>query len=66
MPHVQITLLEGRTLEQKRKVVERITRVLNEEIGAPPDGISIAFVEVPKDCFARTGVLMVDRQAAPK
>ncbi len=33
MPHVQITLLEGRTPEQKRKVAEGITRVLVEEAG---------------------------------
>ncbi len=62
MPHVQITLLEGRTTEQKRKVAERVTQVLNEEIGAPPDGIVITFVEVAKDGYARGGVLMVDKQ----
>ena len=33
MPHVHITWLEGRTHEQKRKVVERITKVLEEEAG---------------------------------
>jgi 4-oxalocrotonate tautomerase len=66
MPHLQITILEGCTLEQKRKVVERMTRALNEEVGVPLEGISIAFVEVPKDSFARYGVLIVDRQSAPK
>ncbi len=34
MPHVQVTLLEGRTPEQKRKVAEGITRILVEEAGA--------------------------------
>jgi 4-oxalocrotonate tautomerase len=61
MPYVQITMLQGRTTEQKRKVAERITEVLNEEIGTPKDGISIAFVEVPKDSYARGGVLMLDK-----
>ncbi len=62
MPHVQITMLEGRTTEQKRRVVERITLVLQEEIGTAPEGISIAMIEVPRDSYARGGVLMQDRQ----
>jgi 4-oxalocrotonate tautomerase len=62
MPHVQITLLQGRTTEQKRKVAERITQVLHEEIGTAKDGISISFVEVPKDSYARGGVLMLDKK----
>jgi 4-oxalocrotonate tautomerase len=61
MPHIQITMLEGRPAEKKRKVVERITQVLQEEIGATPDGISIVFVEVTKDSYARGGVLMSDK-----
>lgn len=61
MPHVQITLLEGRTTEQKRKVAKRITEVLAEEIGTHPDGISIAFVDVGMDSYARGGVLMLDK-----
>jgi 4-oxalocrotonate tautomerase len=62
MPHVQITLLEGRTTEQKRKVAERVTQVLTEEIGAPAEAISIAFIDVAKDSYARGGVLMLDKQ----
>jgi len=62
MPHIQITLLEGRTTEQKRKLTERITKVLNEEIGSPPEAVSIAFVDVAKDSFASGGVLVADRK----
>ena len=62
MPHVQITMLAGRTTEQKRRLVERITQVVNEELGTALDGISIALVEVPPDSYARAGVLMADRK----
>ncbi len=34
MAHVQITLLEGRTMEQKRRAVKRITEALHEELDA--------------------------------
>ncbi len=63
MPQVQIVMIEGRTTEQKRKVAERITQVLNEEIGTAPDGISISFIEVPRESYARGGLLISDKQA---
>ncbi len=62
MPHVQITMLEGRTIEQKRKLVKRITEVVQEELGTKPEGISVALLEVPRDSYARGGVLIADRQ----
>ena len=62
MPHIQITLLEGRSPEQKRRIVERITDTLVEEAGTTADGVSIAFVEVSPADFARAGVLVLDRQ----
>jgi 4-oxalocrotonate tautomerase family enzyme len=34
MPLVQITMLEGRTVDQKRKLAKRITDALVEEAGA--------------------------------
>jgi 4-oxalocrotonate tautomerase len=62
MPMVQITLLEGRTAEQKRKVAQRITEVLEEEIGTKREGILIAFHEVSKESYSSGGVLMADKK----
>ncbi len=62
MPHVQITLLEGRTPEQKRKVAEGITRVLVEEAGARREAVSVAFLDVPATNYARAGVLLADQK----
>ena len=61
MPHVQITLLEGRTIEQKRRVVKRITEVIQQELDVKPEALSIAFVEVAREDYARNGVLIADR-----
>jgi len=61
MPHVQITMLEGRTVEQKRRAVRRITEVLKEELGAKPEALTITFVEVPRHSYARNGTLISDR-----
>ena len=62
MPQVQITLLQGRTLEQKRRVTQRITDALVEDAGATREAISISFVEVSKESYASAGVLIVDKK----
>jgi 4-oxalocrotonate tautomerase len=61
MPMVQITLLSGRTVEQKRRIAQRITDVLVEEAVTKREGIMIAFHEVSKESYSSGGVLMVDK-----
>jgi 4-oxalocrotonate tautomerase len=61
MAHVQITLLEGRTIEQKRRAVKRITEALTEELNVRPEKLTIVFVEVARHDYARNGVLIADR-----
>ena len=61
MAHVQITMLEGRSVEQKRRAVKRISDVMHEELNVKIEKLTIAFVEVPRDSYARNGVLLADR-----
>jgi 4-oxalocrotonate tautomerase len=61
MAHVQITMLEGRTLEQKRRAVKRITDAMHEELNVKAEKLTVAFVEVPRHSYARNGVLLSDR-----
>lgn len=61
MPDVHISWLAGRTVEQKRKVVEGITRVLAEEAGAKPESTHIVFVDIPHTDFASGGMLVADK-----
>ena len=65
MPHVHITWLEGRTHEQKRKVVEGIMKVLEQEAGAKPEKTQISIVDVPATNFAIAGVLTADLKRTP-
>ncbi len=64
MPQVQITMLEGRTLEQKRRLAQRLPEVLVEDAGASREAINISFVEVPKENYASAGVLVVEKKKA--
>jgi 4-oxalocrotonate tautomerase len=65
MPHVQITWVEGRTPEQKRKIAERITNVLIEDGRAKRENIHVAFHDVPATNYAEAGTLVVDQKRSP-
>jgi 4-oxalocrotonate tautomerase len=62
MPHVEITLVKGRSVEQKRKAAEKITQVVAEELNAKREDTTVAFLEVDKESFAHAGVLVIDRK----
>jgi 4-oxalocrotonate tautomerase len=53
MPLVQITMLQGRTAEQKRRLAKRITDAIVEEAGARREAMVVAFHEVSKERYVR-------------
>ena len=57
MPEVVVYLVEGRTLDQKRGLVQDITQAVMKNIGAPADAVTISLVETPKNSKAKGGVL---------
>ena len=61
MPVIQVSLLEGRTTEQKRKLAKRITDAMVEEAGARAEGVVVTFVDLPRDSYSSGGVLMCDK-----
>jgi 4-oxalocrotonate tautomerase len=65
MPDVHISWLEGRSIEQKRKVVEQITNILAEEAGAKPESTHIIFIDIPHENFASGGMLVSDKNKKP-
>jgi len=56
MPVVTIEMWEGRTLEQKKKLVEGITAAM-VNIGVSPDVVHIIIKDVPKHNWAIGGKL---------
>jgi len=61
MPVIQVTLLKGRTIEQKRKLAQRMTDAIVEEAGAKRESVTVTFVEVSREDYASGGVLMADK-----
>jgi 4-oxalocrotonate tautomerase len=65
MPHVQVTWVAGRTPEQKRRIAQRITEVIEEEGRAKRENIAVAFVDVPASDYAEAGVVVADQKRGP-
>lgn len=62
MPTVQIEMLPGRTLEQKRKLVEKVTQAISESINCPREAVTIIIREMSPENYAQGGVLRIDKQ----
>lgn len=58
MPFIQVTLMEGRTVEQKHELMKRLTDATAEVLGGDPERIRVALYEVNKDEWAVGGVPM--------
>lgn len=56
MPFAQIFILEGRTEDQKRAVIEKVTQALVEAVGAPKENVRVWIQELPKENWGIAGV----------
>ena len=61
MPFAQIHLIEGRTEEQKRAVIEKVTQALVDAVGAPRENVRVLITDVPKENWGIAGVSAKDR-----
>lgn len=60
VPVVNVNLLEGRTEEQKRKIVEGFCKVLMEEAGAKKESITVLINDYSKENIGKGDKLMKD------
>jgi 4-oxalocrotonate tautomerase len=57
MPTYHIEMMEGRTLDQKKKLVEAITRVTVEVLGVKPESVDILIADIRRENWATGGKL---------
>jgi 4-oxalocrotonate tautomerase len=62
LPVVQVTVWAGISEENKKKIVEGITKVI-EEIGVPREAVTVIIYEVPKTDWASGGQMHSERFA---
>jgi 4-oxalocrotonate tautomerase len=62
MPYVQITWVAGRSPDQKRRIIEKVTDTLVTEGAAKRENIQVTFVDLPATDYAEAGVTVADQR----
>ena len=61
MPLVIVKMLEGRSVEQKRRLVREITDVVVKYTGASEDQVDVLIEDYPRENWAKAGVLYYEK-----
>ena len=61
MPIIQVNLLEGRTVEQKRELARRLTEAAVEALGVRAEQVRVLMHQMAPEDFAIAGVTALDR-----
>ncbi|HEO8419277.1 2-hydroxymuconate tautomerase [Niallia sp. FSL W8-0635] len=61
MPYVTVKMLEGRTEDQKRDLVEKVTEAVVETTGASKEKVVVFIEEMPKNHYAVAGKRLSDQ-----
>jgi 4-oxalocrotonate tautomerase len=60
MPVIQITMSQGRSVDQKRELVKVFTREAARILGTKEDAVRVLIYEVSKENWGNAGVLGID------
>ncbi|MEN9887658.1 MAG: hypothetical protein RL758_2236 [Pseudomonadota bacterium] len=60
MPFVQIYMIEGRTEDQKRAVIEKVTQAMVEAVDAPRENVRVWIHDMPKENWGIAGKTVKD------
>lgn len=60
MPYVTVKMLEGRTDEQKKALIEKVTDAVTETTGAAPEKVAVFIEEMSKNDYGVAGKRLID------
>jgi len=60
MPILQVEMLKGRTLDQKRDMVSKVTDVISETLQCSREAVIIIIREMEPENLSKAGVLKTD------
>lgn len=61
MPFITVELLEGRTIDQKRALVKKVTEAVMETANVPKERVHVFVRDLKKDEYAHDGVFFCDK-----
>jgi 4-oxalocrotonate tautomerase len=56
MPFIQVTMVSGRTVEQKHALIAGLTQAAADALGTPADRVRVAIYEVSQDDWGIGGL----------
>jgi 4-oxalocrotonate tautomerase len=60
MPTYHVEMLEGRSIEQKKQLVEAITRISVEILGGQSDSVDVLITDIKRENWATGGKLWTE------
>jgi len=60
MPIINIDMIEGRTLDQKRNLVKSVTQAVCNSIDTVPESVQIKLTEIKNENYSISGNLIAD------
>ena len=60
MPIIQVNLLEGRSIDVKRKYAAELTKLTCERLNSAPESVTVIFNEMAPENAAQAGTLFAD------
>ena len=61
MPTLRVELMEGRTVEQKKALTEKLTQVFVDVLGSKPEAVDILFFDIKRHDWATGGQLWSEK-----
>jgi 4-oxalocrotonate tautomerase len=61
MPMIQVNVVAGHSVEEKRKFAADVTRITCEDLNVRPEQVWVQITDMPHDSFAVAGTLIADR-----
>ncbi|MBM4330224.1 MAG: 4-oxalocrotonate tautomerase [Deltaproteobacteria bacterium] len=62
MPIIHVHMLEGRTLDLKRSLVESMTEAVTKSLNVKPEAVRIILHDMAKNNYAIAGVLESEKK----
>lgn len=62
MPIIQVEMLKGRTIEQKREMAKEVTEAVSRTANCPKESVRIIIREMEFENFSEGGVLRCDKK----
>ncbi|NML46692.1 4-oxalocrotonate tautomerase [Ramlibacter sp. G-1-2-2] len=62
MPTIRVEMFEGRTLEQKKNLVQALTQACVQTLGSKAEGIDVLIYELKKQDWATGGELWSEKK----